>query len=275
MADVITGSGNVGALFTTDFVSREVGESLQGNSVIARTVWIEHPDASLIVKFGFLPALNPTAFTDTTGMALVGFNPTSTNTTASPIGVAVRVTGIAQALRPSLLAEVAQEQGRGLAAKIDSDLASVFPSFSVSVGATTTAMTVASWLTAIGDLNKAKVPQNDRQGVLGATGYSDLLNSCQAVNQFAFTEAAKSGQIPVLFGVPVYMSNVLSTANAGADNVGGMYHRRAIGLGILNDIQSDVQKAPAQFNATDIASVAYYGVAALDPARGIKFISRA
>jgi hypothetical protein len=255
-------------------VSREVAESLQASVKIAPWVWLERAANTNSVKFGFIPTLSASAYTDTTGMSFTSFSPTSNSVTIAPVGVTVRVTGFGEALRPDSIAQVAQEEGKGLGAKIDTDLAALFPSFSSSVGTTNTSMTTATWLSAIGVLNAAKVPDADRIGVLPVVAYQALLSDSQSKNAYAFQETARSGVIPDYFGVKVVFSPLTTTANSAVDGVGAMFNRRAIGLGLLKDITVDVQKAPAQYNATDIAATAYYGVALVGGSYGCKIIAK-
>lgn len=268
-----TGATATAALYASEIVSREVAEALNANTVIAPTVWHEQAVGTKVVKFGLLPVLTASGFTDTTGMALTEYDPTSASVTAAPSGVAVRVTGFASALTPSLLSDVATEEGIALAVKIDTDLAALFPSVTASVGSTGTVLTLAKWLSAVGKLNIAKVPQNDRVGILSAKQYQDILSDSQTVNSYAFTEAVKNGNIPSLYGVDVRMSQVVPTANSGADYCGAMYNRKAFGLGTLKDISVEIQRAPAQYNATDIASTVLYGVGLIDTNRAVKIIS--
>jgi hypothetical protein len=275
MADFPTGSAAIASFYATDIVSREVGESLTATVVIAPYVWMERAEGTKAVKFGLLPTLTASGFTDTVGMAIAEFDPTSTTVTAAPVGITVRVTGMASSLRPNILAEVGSVEGQTLGAKIDTDIAALFSSVTASVGTSGAGLTVANHLAAIGKLNAAKVPQSDRVAIYSAVQYQDLLNDTQAKNAFAFQEAAKSGQILNLFGVPCLMSPVLATANSGTDNVGAMFNRRAFGLGLLKEIGVDVQRAPAQFNATDIAATVYYGVALIDTLRAVKVVTKA
>lgn len=270
-----TGLTLMTAQYASEIVAREVGESLQATVKILPHVWVEYADKSLVVKFPFRTTLTPAGYTDTTGLSLTAYQPTSTTVTAAPIGSAVRITDVAGALVPSVVADVANEQGRGIGAKIDTDLAALFPSFSTyTVGTTNTAMTTDTWLSAIGKLNTAKVPEQDRVGVLPVVAYQALLSDTQTKNAYAFQEAAKSGLIPDYFGCPIVWSTQTTTANSAVDGVGAMFNRRALGFAVLYGVNAEVSRAPAQFKATDIASDIVYGVALLDVLRGVKILAK-
>lgn len=268
-----TGATSIQYVIATDIVSREVGESLIANVGIAQHVWNEQAVGSKTIKFGLLPALTAAGFTDTTGMSLTEFDPTRTAVTVAPVGLTVRVTGFASALRPQTLSDVAQEQGKALAVKIDTDLAALFPSVTAVVNRTTTTFRMTDYLAAVGILNAAKVPQGNRIAVLSAKQYQELLNDSQTVNQFAFSEAAKTGSLPNVFGVGIMMSQALATANSAADYVGCMFERKAFGLGTLTGVNVEIARAPVQFASTDIGSTIYYGVALIDTNRAVKLVS--
>jgi len=268
-----TGATAIAALYAAEICSREVGEALNANTVIAPTVWHEQAVGTKVVKFGLLPVLSASGFTDTTGMSLTEYDPTSTSVTAAPVGLTVRVTGYASALTPEIISDVAGEIGTALAVKVDTDLAALFPSVTASVGTSGAAFTLAQYLSAVGKLNIAKVPAKDRVAILSAKQYQDILGNSQTVNSFAFTEAVKNGSIPSLYGVTPLMSQTTTTANSGADWVGCMFNRKAFGLGTLKDIGVRVQDAPAQYNATDIAGTIYYGVGLIDTTRAVKIVT--
>lgn len=268
-------TSTIASLFPSEVVSRQVAESLQAAVAIAPYVWIEVEDVSTVIKFGLLPTLAAASFTEGTGMSFSTFSPTGVQVTATNIGNTVRVGGLAGTLRPSIFLEVADEQGKGIGAKIDTDLAALFPSFTSNFGTSGAAITTANWLSAIAKLNINKVAANDRIGVLSPTQYSDLLSNSQSTNNFAFQQAASTGKLPEYFGVPVAMSQVLTTANSAADNVGAIFQKRALGLGLVKSVSTEIQRAPAQYNSTDIASVVYYGTALIDAVRGVRLTTKA
>jgi hypothetical protein len=265
----------IASLFPSEVVSRQVAESLQAHVAIAPHVWIETEEVSTVVKFGLLPTLTAAAFTEGTGMAFSTFSPTGVQVTCTNVGNTVRISGLASTLRPNVFMEVGEEQGKGIGAKIDTDLGLLIPSFTTNFGTSGAAITTANWLSAIAKLNANKVPSYDRVGFLSPTQYSDLLNTSQSTNSYAFQEAAKSGGIAPYFGIPVVMSQTLTTANAGVDNVGCIMQKRALGLGLVKSISTNIQIAPAQYNSTDVASVVYYGVALIDAIRGVRLTTKA
>lgn len=269
-----TGQSLVSTLYATDIVSQQVGESLTSNIGVASTVWVEQAVGTTAVKFGLSAAMTASTFTDTTGMSLSAYNPTQVTVTAAAHGVASRVTGFASSLRPDTLVRVGEEQGKAVLIEIDTDLTALFPSLTASVSRTGTTLRVQDFLSGIGKLNIAKVPTQDRYATVTAAQLRDLMNDAQATNAYAFQQAVKTGEFGPLWGIPIIMSQTCANANSNVDGVGAIYNRRAFGLGSQRGVQVEVLRAPAQFNATDIATTVYYGVALIDTNRGVKLVSQ-
>lgn len=270
-----TGQSAISNLYAAEIVSREVAESLTASTGVVSFVWIEQAEGSKVVKFGKSAAMTAASYTDTTGMSLTEYDPTSTSVTVAAIGIASRITGFASALRPDTLVRVGQEQGKAVAVKADTDITALFPSVSASVNRASATLRMTDWLSAIYTLNAANVPDSDRIGVVSAKQYSDLTSDSQTTNQFAFQQYAQTGKLAAPFGVPVFLSTTCTTANSAVDSVGCMFHRQAFGFGSLRGVNVEVLRAPAQYNATDVATTVYYGVALIDANRAVKLISKA
>jgi hypothetical protein len=73
-------------------------------------------------------------------------------------------------------------------------------------------------------------------------------------------EAMRMGYVGQLFGVPVYeSSNVpLVAGGAAGDYLGGVFHRDALGFGLMRDISIETQRR-ARAIGTDVVCSAMYG----------------
>jgi hypothetical protein len=72
-------------------------------------------------------------------------------------------------------------------------------------------------------------------------------------------EALRMGYVGQLFGVPVFESSNTPLAGAQAgDYLGGVFHRDALGFGLMRDIQIETQRR-ARAIGTDVVCSAMYG----------------
>jgi hypothetical protein len=85
--------------------------------------------------------------------------------------------------------------------------------------------------------------------VFGGNGQGDIAN-----------EAMRMGYVGQLFGVQVYESAnaPLITGGAAGDYAGAIFHRDALGFGLMRDIQIETQRR-ARAIGTDIVCSAMYG----------------
>ena len=275
-ADVTTTTTSIAGLQASEIVSKQIAVSLHATPSIFDTVWYEGDIAgSKVVKFRKSTAMVAGVFDEQDGMPLTEYDPAGVQVTVGPVGITTRVTDFAGILTPEVAVKVGEEQGNSIATKIDTDLAALFASFTASVGTTNTAITVDNYLAAIAGLNTNLVPQNDRVAVLSPGQYTDLLKAANVLNQFATTGTMSTGVLPVLFGIQVRMSQLLAkTGGSSVDAIGAVYQRTAIGFGQAGTLKVDVQRAPAIYAATDIATACYYGVGLIDAARGVKIVCK-
>jgi hypothetical protein len=95
--------------------------------------------------------------------------------------------------------------------------------------------------------------------VFTAGAYGDVAN-----------EAMRMGYIGQLFGVPMYESaNVpLITSGSAGDYLGGIFHRDALGFGLMRDITIETQRR-ASYIGTDVVASALYGVGTVYEGYGV------
>ena len=182
--------------------------------------------------------------------------------TVSEVGVMTTVTDLALRTSASnVIADIGKVFGEGIAKKIDQDLMGNFDNFTTEVGDGTGAITVNSIFQAVANLRNNGVPSTDLACVLHPMIAYDLK---AAIGAQAYaggdlqTEALRSGYVGTLAGVPIFeSSNMSNTGNAG-DYKGAVFHRDALGLAMMQDIQIEQQR-DASLRATELVSTAVYG----------------
>lgn len=185
--------------------------------------------------------------------------------TVSEVGLATQVTDLARLSSVSnVVSDVGRLFGEAIARKIDLDLTALFDSFTTNtVGDGTTAVTAAQIFQAVTKLKSAGVPSTDIACVLHPAIAYDL--KANITNTFANpnagdlqNEAMRMGFVGMLAGVPVYeTSNIANTGTTG-DYKGGVFHRDALGLAIMQDIKIESQRQ-ALLRGDDIIATAIYG----------------
>ena len=168
-------------------------------------------------------------------------------------------------------------------------------SATASVGATTVNLSVDNWFEAMATLEVSSVP-GPYWAMISAQQLADLRQSLRSENN-ALQERMDIQKSMELFGpgfagnilgVNVYTSSDLNTANAGADQVGGMWGQNAIGFAIgtprpLAGAGGEVRAAgtpvvvefqrDASAALTEVVGHAYCGVSLLEDDRCVQIIT--
>jgi len=196
--------------------------------------------------------------------------------TVSEVGIMTTVTDYARMTSASnVIADVGRLFGEAIARKIDTDLTALFDGFSTNtLGDGTTAISAAVVFQAVAKLRSAGVPGTDLFCVLHPAIAYDL--KANLTNTFANpnagliqNEAMASGYVGMLAGVPIFeTSNMANTGTAG-DFKGGLFHRDALGLALLQDIKIETQR-DASLRADEIVATAVYGVGELYDGYGVE-----
>jgi len=214
------------------------------------------------------------------------FNNTAVSTdvatfSVGQVGLMTMVTDLAlNASASNVVADLGRLFGEAIAKKIDVDLMGKFAEFTTNtVGSSSTAITPALVMQGITKLRAAGVPSEGIVAVLHPNVAYDLKSALTTTGNTAFSggafgdvanEAMRMGYIGQLFGVPVYeSSNVpLVAGGAAGDYLGGIFHRDALGFGLMRDIQIETQRR-ARAIGTDVVASAMYGVGTVYEAYGV------
>lgn len=224
-----------------------------------------------------------TAQSLTEGVALkdhtvTGYANVSTNTatlTVAEVGIATQITDLSRISSASnVVADVGRLFGEAIARKMDKDLTALFSSFTTNtVGGNATVLSASLVFQAVAKLKQAGVPSTDLALVLSPSVAYDL--KANITNTYAnpnagsvSNRAMEMGYLGMLAGVPVYETANLDNTGTTGDYVGGLFHRDALGLALLQDISIETQRN-ALLRGDDIIATAMYGVGVLYEGYGV------
>lgn len=209
------------------------------------------------------------------------------NTAVSTDGATLTVTTAAlrtlvtdlalQASSSNVVADLGRSFGEAIARKMDTDLMALFGGFTATVGDNATALSAATIAKAAAKLRAAGVPADALACVVSPWVAYDL--KANLTNTFANpnagivqNEAMSQGYVGMLFGIPVFESaNMANTGTAG-DYVGAVFHRDALGLATIGNINIETQRR-ASFLGSDVVASAHYGVGAIYDGYGVGVIA--
>jgi N4-gp56 family major capsid protein len=221
------------------------------------------------------PAQSAAALTEGDEVSNTAISTDGVTLTVSTVAVRTMITDLVRASAASnVVADVGRLFGEAIAKKMDQDLLALFSGFGTGVGGASTAFSAAILAQAVARLRANAVPSDNLACVVNPYVAYDLKSNL--TNTFANpnagiiqNEAMATGYVGTLFGVPVFeSSNIANTGTAG-DYVGAVFHRDALGLAMIGDIQIETQRR-ASFVGDDIVASAHYGVGELYDGYGVK-----
>lgn len=176
----------------------------------------------------------------------------------------------------NVVADLGRLFGEGIARKIDKDLTALFASFSAGKGDFTAAITAADIFESVAKLRGAGVDPSGIVCVLHPEVAYDLKKALTTNGNTAFTagafgdaanQAMVNGFVGLLAGVPVFeTSNIDYVTNAG-DFPGAVFHRDALGLAMIGDVQIETARR-IDYLSTEIVASCHYGVGELQDGLG-------
>jgi len=201
--------------------------------------------------------------------------------TVGQVGIRTLVTDMAlNASASNVVADLGKLFGDAIAKKIDVDLMGQFANFTSNViGSSSTTITAALVMQGLTKLKNAGVPTDGLACVLHPSVAYDLKAALTNQGAVAFTggaygpvanQAMMDGYVGQLFGMSVFESaNVpLITSGSAGDYSGAIFHRDALGFGLMRDIQIETQRR-ASYLGTDIVASAMYGVGTVYEGYGV------
>jgi len=197
------------------------------------------------------------------------------------VGIRTLVTDMAlNASASNVVADLGQLFGNAIAKKIDQDLMANFQSFTTNViGSSSTTVTAALIMQGITKLKNAGVPTDGLACVLHPSVAYDLKAALTNQGAVAFTggaygavanQAMMDGYVGQLFGMQVFESSnaPLITSGSAGDYAGAIFHRDALGFGLMRDIQIETQRR-ASYIGTDLVASAIYGTGVVYEGYGV------
>jgi N4-gp56 family major capsid protein len=201
--------------------------------------------------------------------------------TVGQVGIRTLVTDMAlNASASNVVADLGQLFGSAIAKKIDQDLMANFQSFTTNViGSSSTTVTAALIMQGITKLKNAGVPTDGLACVLHPSVAYDLKAALTNQGAVAFTggaygavanQAMMDGYVGQLFGMQVFESSnaPLITSGSAGDYAGAIFHRDALGFGLMRDIQIETQRR-ASYIGTDLVASAIYGTGVVYEGYGV------
>lgn len=209
---------------------------------------------------------------------------TENSVTIAEVGLSTEVQDIAMeaAKVANTLLTWAGMQGRAIAQKVTGDICTLLASFngSTAVGTSGTNITVANFVEAIYTLENANAP-GQKNAILHPRQVADLFNAISSSTGTPFAalqELVRQGRLPegtpsagfsgLLFGVPVYSTTEVPTANSAADRAGGMIVRDAAAFVQLRPVRTAYERDESK-RSTEIVVTTAYGVAEIVDAYGV------
>jgi N4-gp56 family major capsid protein len=193
--------------------------------------------------------------------------------TVSTVAVRSLVTDLVRASAASnVVADLGRLFGEAIARKMDKDLIGNFASFTTTAGTNASALSAATIAQAVAKLRANAVPGDALACVVHPYVAYDL--KANLTNTFANPNAGiiqnaamAEGYVGMLFGVPVFESSNITDTDG--DSVGALFHRDALGLAMIGDIQIETQRR-ASYVGDDVVASAHYGHGILYNAYGVK-----
>ena len=176
----------------------------------------------------------------------------------------------------NVVADLGRLFGEGIARKIDKDLTALFAGFSAGKGDYTTAITAADIFESVAKLRGAGVDAANIVCVLHPEIAYDLKKALTTNGNTAFTagafgdaanQAMINGYVGMLAGVPVFETSNIDYDTTAGDFPGAVFHRDALGLALIGDVQIETARR-IDYLSTEIVASAHYGVGELQDGLG-------
>lgn len=221
-------------------------------------------------------AISASAVAEGTDLANTAIDPTAVDITASEIGVMTTLTDLGRdSASRNVGADIGKLFGDGLAKKVDSDLASLFTSFSTDVGSAGTELTPELLFKAQATLRALNIPAPyyavfnpkacfNLKKVLTNAGYNTSANAISDVGN----QAMRDGFIGRVAGIDVY-ENANLAIDVNDDSVGAVFHPASIGLAMKSDLKIETQR-DASIRGTEIVASMTVGQGIVKNDYGVK-----
>lgn len=236
------------------------------------------------IKVPIYPIVSASAYTGSADTEITNSTVSADSATLTLGTVALRtmVSDLARnSAASNIVADVGRLFGEAIARKIDTDLTALFSSFTTVIGNASTTITPAAIFQAVATLRSNGVPASDLYCVLHPAIAYDLKAALTTSGNNPFVagaysevsnQAMREGFVGTLAGVPVFETSNLANTGTTGDYKCGLFHREALGLAMMGDIQIETQRR-ASFLGDDIVASCNYAVGELYDGYGIQLFN--
>ncbi len=271
--EVTTAAGSAGELVAAEIVSRLVIDAAYGEAVmppLVRTADISG-ESTNTVEFPKWPLLAASDLTEGTDASNTAVNTISTSVDADEAGIMITVTDmLLNGAGIGGLEPYAEELGKALANKIDSDLLDEVADFTNAVGTSGADITESDFLEALYTLESGNAI-GPYACVLHPIQVRDLRQALSTTTGAVWggpsVPAEDLGAFASLYGVDVYKSTNCASVNADADRQGVMMpvgNQSGLAYVLKTAARTEFQR-DASLRATEIVVSAVYGDECVNP----------
>lgn len=236
-------------------------------------------DASKAVKIPKADKFTAAAVAEGTELGNTALTSTSVTLTASEIGIMATITDVLEVSDiPAAHGARLKQLGRAIGDKLDVDICALFSGFTSAVGSTTVNITLANLLDAIYTLEVADAAGlGSLVAVLHPRQTADLRTELEADAASIYTSKSDSsitkamaGYFGNWFGIDIFQSTNVPTANAAADRAGGLFVRD-YALGLVQKWSAKVETMRwAPIRGYVLVATAMYGVGEIEDSAGVE-----
>ena len=285
-----TTTTTLATLVPAEFIAAQVLREARPYNVVAPLVRNERMPQGQGVSFKIsqLPTTTAASVAEASDITAAARTTTESPITVAEVGLSTEVTLLARETSrlQNQLIVWAQSQGRAIAQKITGDLCALFAALNgnTAVGTSGTDITIANFLEAMYTLANANAP-GQRRAVLHPRQVTDIFNAISASTGTPYSnlpELVRAGRLPegqpeagfagLLFGVPIYVTTEVATANSGADRAGAMFVPDALGFVELRPITVTYDE-DASKRSTEVVVTSAYGVGEIVDGYGVPIVT--
>ena len=229
------------------------------------------------VEVPIYAAVAAAAVSEAADLSNTAINPSSVTITAAEVGIMTTLTDLARNSAPRNVAgDIGKLFGEAIAKKMDQDLLALFDGFSTAVGTDSAALSPATIFNAASTLRALGLPVEETYCVLHPkVAYdlkSGLTNTFAGLSTDLSNEALRGGFIGQIAGIKIFETGNMANTGTAGDFKGGMFHKDALGLAMMQDIKIETQR-DASLRADEIVATAVYGVGELHDSYGVEVLA--
>mgnify|MGYP003123593425 CR=1 FL=1 len=182
-----------------------------------------------------------------------------------------------------LFDKYAQSMAYALAKAVDTEIEAQLQSLGTTQDlAANNSMSNADVETALGTLMSNDIPKEECAFFVNPLIFADLLNSrafvaagsSAGIGFGADNDAMRTGEVGLLFGIPVFQSSLIPTTSSDGIEVGYLVHKSAIAVAVQQDIRVQSEYSVDYLGTKVVADIIYgTAVTTSNHVKGIEFLN--